>query len=391
MNIHEYQAKQIFMQHGIPVPEFFIASSLEEVKTQIEEKEWQQAVLKVQVLAGGRGKAGGIKIARSKEAIFEAAKQLLGMRITNNQTGPNGVVAHTLLLSPIIEIVCEYYMAALIDRPRARAVLIASPAGGVDIEEVAASTPEKILTIPLTLNGKIRGYNLLHLANFMGWKRGSALAEQGKWIAEKVAETFSQTDASLVEINPLVETAEGFLTALDAKMSIDENALFRQSDLAKFYDPSQFNAQEVNARKYDLSYIALNGNVGCMVNGAGLAMATMDMIKLCGGAPANFLDVGGGASEDKVAAGFKIILDDPQVQAILVNIFGGIMNCETLAGGIIAAAKELQPKVPIVIRMEGTNVEQGMQRLAASGMPFILAATLQEAAQEAVNLGKGRS
>jgi succinyl-CoA synthetase beta subunit len=384
MDLHEYQAKEILREHRIPIPDFFVASSLEQVKRYVEGEKLQQAVLKVQILAGGRGKAGGIRIAKSQQEIFKAAEELIGKRIINNQTGPQGAVSEKILISPLVDIKKEYYLAALIDRPRARAVLIASQAGGVDIEEVAASSPEKILTLPITPNGKLRSYNLLHLVNFMGWRRTPSLAEQGKQIAEGIAEVFMQADASLVEINPLVETEAGELLALDAKISLDENALFRHPGLGKLYDASQHNPQEVEARAFDLSYIALNGNVGCMVNGAGLAMATMDMIKLCGGEPANFLDVGGGASEEKVAAGFKIILKDARVKSVLVNIFGGIMNCETLAAGIIAAAKQLHLTTPVIVRMEGTNVEKGMQLLAQSGLKFILAKTLKEAAQKAV-------
>jgi succinyl-CoA synthetase beta subunit len=388
MNLHEYQAKQIFKDFSIPTPDFAVASSLEQVQEIISKKNLQEAVLKVQVLAGGRGKAGGIKLAKTPREILEAAKQLLGMKIVNTQTGPNGVVAHSLLISPIVDIRREYYMAAVIDRARGRAALILSPEGGVEIEEVAAASPEKILSLPFGLDGKVRSYNLLHMVNFMGWKGNVSLAEQGKQIAQKLAALFIKTDASLIEINPLVETAAGELTALDAKMSIDENALFRHPELAKLYDPAQLNPQEVKAKAFDLSYIALHGNIGCMVNGAGLAMATMDMIKLCGGSPANFLDVGGGASEEKVAAGFKIIVDDPHVKSILVNIFGGIMNCETLAAGIVSAVREVQSKAPIVVRMEGTNVEKGMQLLADSGVKITLAKTLTEAAQQAVALAK---
>lgn len=382
MNIHEYQAKLLLGHYGVPVPDFFLISSNEQLLEIVESQDLNQAVLKVQIHAGGRGKAGGVKIAKTRQEIKDFGKQMLGMKIVNNQTGPQGVVARQLILTPPVAIKRELYMSIVIDRKRAQVMLIASPQGGVDIEEIAAKDPKSLLKIPVTDDGRIRSYNLLRLVNFMGWK--GDLAEKGKEVARTLAKAFVETDASLIEINPLVETPEGDILALDAKYSIDDNALYRQPEIKGYYDPLQERDEEVQARRFDLAYVALDGDIGCMVNGAGLAMATMDIIHLHGGAPANFLDVGGGASEDKVAEGFKIILSDPKVKAILVNIFGGIMNCETLSAGIVAAAKELQVKVPLVVRMEGTNVEQGKKRLAESGLHIIIAKDLDDAAQKVV-------
>jgi succinyl-CoA synthetase beta subunit len=386
MDTYEYQAKQILREYGIPAPDIAVVSTVEEAKRIVEQQDLDQGVLKVQVHAGGRGKAGGIKLARTRDEILLYTKQLLGMKIVNNQTGPKGVVVHRVLISPLIEVKKEFYMGAVIDRQRARAMLIISSEGGMDIEEVAAKTPHKILTVPICSDGTIRDYNLLRMVNFMKWNPDQA--QQGKAIAQRLAKAFIQIDASLIEINPLVETSLGDFIALDAKLSVDDNALFRQPQIASFYDPSELTTQEAKAREYDLAYVALDGNIGCMVNGAGLAMATMDIIYLHGGAPANFLDVGGGASEEKVAAGFKIILEDPKVKAILVNIFGGIMNCETLAAGIIAAAGKSKLKIPLIVRMEGTNVEKGKKLLAESKLNIIIALNLAEAAQKAVEAAR---
>lgn len=382
MNLHEFQAKEILQQYGIAVPDFVVVSSMEELLGVIDSQNLASAVIKVQVHAGGRGKAGGVKIAKSRQEIIDKSKALLGMKIVNNQTGPQGVVAHQILLSPLVDIKRELYLAATVDRKNGRAVIIASTEGGVDIEETAESHPEKILTFPITQEGTIRSYNILRLNHLMGWT--GPLAEQGASLVQALAKAFVETDAALLEINPLVETPQGQLLALDAKFSVDENALYRQPKIAKYYDPSQQTPEEVKAKEFDLAYVGLSGNIGCMVNGAGLAMATMDIIKHYGGTPANFLDVGGGASQEKVAAGFKIILADPHVKAILVNIFGGIMNCATLASGITAAVKELSLHVPLIVRMEGTNVKEGKEILAKSGLNIILAADLKDAAQKAV-------
>jgi len=387
MNTHEYQAKLVIERFGIPVPKFQIISNCEEIEKAIEEMGIEQGVVKVQVHAGGRGKAGGVKLAKSRDEIIAYSRQLLGMRVVSPQTGKEGIVAQKVMITSITDISKEYYLGIVVDRQIAKAVLVASPEGGVDIERVAAKTPEKILKLPLSTAGTLRQYHLLELAKFMGWS--GQTAEQGILIAANLAKAFVATDASLLEINPLVETPAGELVAVDAKLTIDDNALFRQKEVAKYYDPEQLPPNEVAALENDLAYVALDGDIGCMVNGAGLAMATMDMIQLHGGAPANFLDVGGSATKEKVAEGFKILLSDRKVKAILVNIFGGIMNCQTIAEGIIDAAKELEIAVPLVVRMEGTNVDKGRQFLEGSGLNVMIAQTLTEAAKQVVGSAKG--
>lgn len=382
MDIHEYQAKIILKRYHIPIPDFEVASNASQVEHAIHHLNLTHAVIKIQVHAGGRGKAGGVKFAKNPKEILHTAEQLIGMKLVNNQTGPEGVIAHKVLITKPIDIKKEYYLGAIIDRQRGDPILIASPEGGMEIEEVAAKHPDKILKIPIELDGRVRGFRKIRLCKFMGWS--GEQAKLGVQIAEGVAKAFIELDASLLEINPLVEDEKGVLWALDAKISIDDNALFRQHEIASFYDSSQQTKNEVEAKKHDLAYIALEGNIGCMVNGAGLAMATMDIIQHDGGKPANFLDVGGGASMEKVAAGFKIILSDPKVKAILVNIFGGIMNCKTLAEGIISASKEIGIGVPLVVRMEGTNVEEGKTLLEKSKLPIIIADDLTEAAEKVV-------
>ncbi len=382
MHLHEYQAKMVLQEHNIPIPDFVVVSDIAEAENVLRSLKLSNAVLKVQVHAGGRGKAGGIKMAKSPNEILDSIRTLLGMKIVNAQTGKEGVVANQVMISSTVNIEKEYYLAITIDRHIGQAVLIASQEGGMDIEEVAARSPEKIKTLPIPLNGHFRNYQLIEILKFMGWS--DELAEQGKAIIKNLTEAFFHCDALLLEINPLVLSREGQLIALDAKLTIDDNALFRQSQLAEWDDPTQLNPFEARAKEFDLAYIALEGNIGCMVNGAGLAMATMDIIQHYGGKPANFLDVGGGASEEKIAEGFKILLSDPKVEAILVNIFGGIMNCVTLAGGIISATSDSTVHVPVVIRMEGTNVETGRKLLADSALDIIIANDLAEAAEKAV-------
>jgi succinyl-CoA synthetase beta subunit len=382
MNIHEYQAKILLREYGIAVPHFFIVSSSNEAKEVIEKNKLAQAVVKIQVHAGGRGKAGGVKIGKTPQEIIAAVDKLIGMRIVNNQTGKEGITAHQVLISPLVSYQKEYYLGAVIDRENAQAILIASPEGGVEIEEIAEKTPERIKKTPIQRDGTLRNYQLSEIIKFMGWT-GKA-AEQGKTLLKALAKAFIEKDCSLLEINPLVHTAEGDLVALDAKMAIDDNAIYRQPQIAAFYDPSQLSPSEVRAKEHDLAYIALDGDIGCMVNGAGLAMATMDIIQHFGGTPANFLDVGGGASQEKVAEGFKIILSDSKVKAILINIFGGIMNCATLAAGIVSATNELSVDVPLIVRMEGTNVENGKKILKESGLNILLANDLADAAKKAV-------
>ena len=380
MNLHEYQAKEILKRYGIPIPAFGVASSAAEAERVADHLGLHQAVLKIQVHAGGRGKAGGVKFAKSRSDISPIAKALIGLKMINQQTGPEGVIAHKILLSKPVDIAKEFYIGALVDRSRGVPLLIASPEGGMDIEQVPK---EKILQMPFGFDGKLRSYQLLQLVKFMGWS--GDMATQG---ASGLCRCFIDTDASLLEINPLVQTPQNELLALDAKLAIDDNALFRQKDIASLYDPSQVSPQESAAKEFDLTYISMHGDIGCMVNGAGLAMATMDIIQLAGGAPANFLDVGGGASKEKVAEGFRIILSDPNVKAILVNIFGGIMNCATIAIGVLHAAEVQKVKVPIVVRLEGTNVKEGKRLFQESPLKIISVDDLKSAALAAVKAAK---
>ena len=382
MNTHEYQAKIILEKYGLPIPHYGIASNLEEAKKVIDELGLEQAIVKIQVHAGGRGKAGGVKFAKNREEILVTCEKLIGMKMVNNQTGEAGITANVVLIAEPVDIKKEYYLGAIIDREKAVSTIIASPEGGMDIEEVAEKTPEKILTFPIGLDGSLKNYYVTRYLKFMGFPKESY--KQAAHMVKALAKAFVETDASLLEINPLVEDEKGELHAIDAKLSIDENALFRQKEIAKFYDPSQQPANEVEAEEHGLAYIALTGDIGCMVNGAGLAMATMDIIELYGSRPANFLDVGGGASKEKVAAGFKIILADPNVKAIFVNIFGGIMNCQTISEGVIAATKELGVQVPLIVRLEGNNVEQGRKILQESGLAIIAADSMSDGAKKAV-------
>ncbi len=388
MNVHEFQAKEILTRYGIPVPKFGIARTTEDIDIIIKKHSMKKAVIKVQVHAGGRGKAGGIKFAKNSDEIREIARELLGMKLVNNQTGPKGIVAYQVMITEPVDIANEYYLGAVIDRENARPMIIASPEGGMEIEEVAKKHPEKILQIPICLDGRIRAHHLVKLGLFMGWK--GEQAKEGTRIACGLAKAFIEKDASLLEINPLALSTQGNIWAVDAKLTVDENALFRQKELASFYDSTQVSPQEEMAQKHGLAYIALQGNIGCMVNGAGLAMATMDTINHYGGSPANFLDVGGSATKEKVAAGFRIILEDPQVKAILVNIFGGIMNCATIAEGLIAAISQLKMRIPLIVRLEGTNVEQGKKLLADSKLPILAADDLATAAKLAVEKGEGQ-
>lgn len=385
MNLHEYQAKEILKKYGIPMPPFAVVSSFQEVDKALRDLGSEEVVVKIQVHAGGRGKAGGVKLAKGREAVKNTAKELIGFKLVNQQTGAEGVISEKVLISPICSIQKEYYLGAVIDRKSGEALLIATPEGGVEIEEVAQKHPEKILKIPIPLDGKLKNYRLWEVAKFMGWKEER---EEGMHIIRQVAKAFMELDASLLEINPLVATKEGALIALDAKLSIDDNALFRHHEIAEHFDEKQIPKLEAEAKHYDLNYIALDGQIGCMVNGAGLAMATMDIIEHYGGKPANFLDVGGGATKEKVAQGFMILLKDPKVKAILVNIFGGIMNCETLAEGIVAACHEVNLKVPLIVRMEGTNVDQGKRILSESKLKITVVKDLASAAKESVEAVK---
>lgn len=384
MDLHEFQAKEILHHYGIPIPEYRVIEKVADIEPAIRELQLSSAVIKIQVHAGGRGKGGGIAFVKTQEEIKEKATSLLGMKLVNNQTGPQGVIAHKLLITTPIDIEKEYYLGATIDRDRSQATVIASPAGGMEIEEIAKQSADKIIYLPIQLNGTMKSYHLNRLLHFMGWK--DDLAKQGSAIVRGFCKAFIEKDASLLEINPLALDTDQTLWAVDAKLSIDDNALFRHKDIAAYFDPTQVSHQEVEAGKYDLAYIALSGTIGCMVNGAGLAMATMDIIQYYGGSPANFLDVGGSATKEKVAAGCKIILEDPKVKVILVNIFGGIMSCATIAEGIISAISGLKITIPIVVRLEGTNVDIGKKMLKDSKLQLITANDLADAAKQSVQL-----
>ena len=377
MDLHEYQAKDVLGEFGIPSPSFFIASSVEELKRELEKKGWTQAVVKAQIHAGGRGKAGGVRLAKTKEEVIEFAQEMLSRRLVTKQTDSEGAIVKTVMVSQLINIDKEYYASVIVDRKRGLLSLILSKEGGVEIEEIALKSPDAVRSFPIAFSGVIREFQKIDIAKFMGWPIGSPAIR----FLQGLIEAFLAKDASMIEINPLVLTKEGEFLALDAKISIDDNALYRQKEMAAYYDPSQLPPQEDEAKKNDLSYVALHGEIGCMVNGAGLAMATMDIIQYFGGKPANFLDVGGSATQEKVAEGFKIILQDKSVKAILVNIFGGIMNCETLALGVVHAAKEIQLRVPLVVRMEGTEQDKGKKVLRESGLNIVVVEDLLSAAE----------
>jgi succinyl-CoA synthetase beta subunit len=382
MNLHEFQAKQLLQRYGLAVPVGQVVQSAEAAAAATKEIAGDAWVVKAQVHAGGRGKAGGVKIVKSASEAKSVANNLLGKHLVTYQNAPDGQPVHQLLVEQTLPIARELYLSLLVDRTLERVVMVASSAGGMDIEEVAATIPEKILQeVCDPLNGLVdyQARNLAFALNLVG----DQIAAFTK-LAKGLYKLFKENDLALLEINPLVVTTEGKLFALDCKMSVDDNALYRQKLLAEQRDWSQDDAKEAEAHHAGLNYIALNGNIGCMVNGAGLAMATMDLIKLHGGAPANFLDVGGGATAETVSKAFKIILADQNVQAILVNIFGGIMRCDIIAEGIITAVKEVGIKIPVVVRLEGTNVELGRKMLSESGLSIISAAGLTDAAKQAV-------
>jgi succinyl-CoA synthetase beta subunit len=387
MNIHEYQAKEVLRAFGAPTPRGKAAFSVEEAVAAAKELGGPVWVVKAQIHAGGRGKGGGVKLVRSVEDVAKEAKRMLGMTLVTHQTGPHGRVVRRLYIEEGSDIARELYLSALVDRATARVAFIASTEGGMDIEEVAKKTPEKILTFQID---PAAGYS-----QHTGRAIATALkleGEQSKQIValiESLYNAFSAKDMSLLEINPLVVTKAGQVICLDAKVNFDDNALYRHRDVQTLRDTDEEDPTEREAAKYDLNYIKLDGSIGCMVNGAGLAMATMDIIKLYGSEPANFLDVGGGASKEKVTAALKIILSDPNVKGILVNIFGGIMRCDIIANGIVEAAKEVSLSVPVVVRLEGTNVEQGKEILAKSGLAIISANDLADAAQKIVKAVKG--
>ena len=383
MKIHEYQAKQLLREHGVPVPRGKPAFSVDEAVAAAQELGGPVWVVKAQIHAGGRGKGGGVKLARSLDEVRQLASQILGMQLVTHQTGPAGQKVRRLLIEDGADIRKEYYVAVLTDRATQKVAVMASSEGGMDIEEVAAKTPEKILKVFVDPLVGLHDAQGLELAAGIGIPLASQA--QAVEVFKKLYQCYMDTDASLVEINPLILEGNGQIKALDAKFNIDDNALFRHPEIVALRDLDEEDPAEIEASKFDLAYIQLDGNIGCLVNGAGLAMATMDTIKLFGGSPANFLDVGGGATTEKVTEAFKIMLHNPHVKAILVNIFGGIMRCDTIAEGVIAASRTVGLSVPLVVRMKGTNEEIGRKMLAESGLPIISANTMGEAAQAAVH------
>src|SRR5579862_472519 len=386
MKIHEYQAKAILAKFGVPVPRGEVVHKKDEARAVAERLGTEVVVVKAQIHAGGRGKGGGVKLARSPEDAEALAGQMIGMTLVTHQTGPEGRIVSRVLVEEGLQMTRELYLSLVLDRASGKPVMMASAAGGMDIEEVAAKTPEQIIRIYIEPGVGIVPFEARQLGFAIGLD--GPLVNKFVKLATSVYEAFVATDASLIEINPLLVTEQGDLLALDAKMNFDDNALYRHADVRDLRDLGEEDPLEIEASKFSLNYIHLDGNIGCMVNGAGLAMATMDIIKLAGGEPANFLDVGGGANAEQIRNAFKILMSDTHVKAVLINIFGGILRCDVLAAGVIAAVKELGVPVPIVIRMEGTNVEEGKRLLRESGMNFTTADSMGEAATRVVQLAK---
>jgi succinyl-CoA synthetase beta subunit len=387
LKIHEYQAKSVLARYGVPVPRGEVAFSAAEAGEIAKRLGGPISVVKAQIHAGGRGKGGGVKLAKSSDEAEQMARDMLGMTLVTHQTGPEGKKVGRVLIEEGLQIDRELYVSILVDRGAAAPVIIASAAGGMDIEEVAAREPEKILREVIDRGTGIIPFQARKLAFGMGLP-GAAAGKLVK-VLDAVYKAFMETDASMIEINPLILTKAGDFLALDAKVTFDDNALYRHPDIKEFRDITEEDPLEVDASKFSLNYIRLDGNIGCMVNGAGLAMATMDIIKLAGGEPANFLDVGGGANAEQIKNAFRILMADQNVKAVLINIFGGILRCDVLAAGVIAAVKELGVPVPIVIRMEGTNVEEGKRMLKESALNFTTADSMGEAADKVVALAKG--
>jgi succinyl-CoA synthetase beta subunit len=385
MKIHEYQAKAILAKYGVPVPRGDVAGTVEEAEA-IAGKLGGSVVVKAQIHAGGRGKGGGVKVAKNTSEASMYAKQILGMTLVTHQTGPEGRLVCKLLIEETLPIERELYLGIVLDRAQGKPVFMASAAGGMDIEEVAAKTPEKILKEIIEPGLGLRPYQARKLAFGIGIPAAMVNAAAAAMTA--LAKAYVQVDASLAEINPFILTTDGRVLALDAKFTLDDSALYRHKDLMELRDLNEEDPLEVEASKFGLNYIKLDGNVACMVNGAGLAMATMDIIKYAGGSPANFLDVGGGASAEQIKNAFHILLSDAAVKAVLINIFGGILRCDTLATGVVAAARELNVTTPIVIRMEGTNVDEGKRILAESGLALTIADGMKDAAEKVVRLAQ---
>jgi succinyl-CoA synthetase beta subunit len=388
VKIHEYQGKEIFRRFGVPTPRGIPAFSVDEAVKAAETIGDGVQVVKAQIHAGGRGKGGGVKVAKSIAEVRDLAARILGMQLVTHQTGPQGQKVRRLLIEQGAEIRKELYVGMVVDRGTQRVVLMASSEGGMDIEEVAAKTPDKIHKVFVDPMQGLTDAEADVVARKIGIPEGNL--KEGRQVLQGLYRAFDETDASLAEINPLILTGDGRVIALDAKLNFDDNGLFRHPDIVEMRDLDEEDPAEVEASKSDLSYISLDGDIGCLVNGAGLAMATMDTIKLYGGSPANFLDVGGGATAEKVTEAFKIMLRNPGLKAILVNIFGGIMKCDTIATGVVGAAREVKLNVPLIVRMKGTNEELGKKILAESGLPIITADNMAEAGEKAVAAARGR-
>jgi len=389
MKIHEYQAKEILQKYGVVTPRGIAGFSVDEAVNAAHQLGGNVWVVKAQIYAGGRGKGGGVKVARSLEEVRQRAAEILNMRLITHQTGPEGQVVHRLFIEQGVSIEKEFYVGMVVDRGRQRVCLMASSEGGMEIEKVAADTPEKIHKVFIDPIAGLSVQQAEEISTEIGIPEQSR--SQAVKLLQSLYRAFDESDASLLEINPLALTAEKQVIALDAKMNFDDNALFRHPEIVALRDLDEEDPVEIEASKHELSYIPLDGNIGCLVNGAGLAMATMDIIKLYGGNPANFLDVGGGATAEKVTEAFKLMLRNPKLQAILVNIFGGIMKCDVIAQGVVMAARDVQLTVPLVVRLEGTNVELGKKILADSGLTIISADNMADAAQKAVNAAKANA
>ena len=382
MFLQEYDVKRMMTQYDIPYPEFMIATTTAEVKTAIDTMNIENGVVKMQITSGGRGLVNGVKVCSSKSEMITHADEMLGKHIVTPQTGSEGLTCRSVMITRLVKIKKEYYLSIMLDRESSSIIFIVCNEGGSDIEELAKKAPQKIIKIPLNRNKKCYSHHIMNIINHCGWD--SHIAVQAEHILKQLHRMFIDNEATLLEINPLVVTNENELVALDAKMVVDENALFRHPSINALFDPSDLSKEEVIARQYDLSYISLDGSIGCMVNGAGLAMATMDIIAHYGAKAANFLDVGGSANVEKIAVGLELLITNPNVEIILINIFGGIMNCETIAKGILQVYDKIKTTKPVVVRLEGMNVAQGFALLKQSSVPFIHAEALDDAAKKAV-------
>ena len=382
MNIHEYQAKELLKKYGAPVSNGVVIFRLEDIANKINQLNTKQFVLKAQIHAGGRGKAGGVKLVKNLDELRKEAQEMFGKVLITHQTGSEGKKVKTLYVEEVSEILKEFYLSCLVDRESSKIAFISSTEGGMDIEKVAKDAPEKIITTKVELNGEINDENILKIIK--PFSLNNDQIQEAKKLIKALYKILTEKDASLIEINPLIITKDEKIMCLDAKMNFDDNAIFRRPDILKLRDINEEKPAEIEAGKYNLAYVKLNGSIGCMVNGAGLAMATMDIIKLYGEEPANFLDVGGGASKEQVAAAFKLILSDKNVKGILINIFGGIMRCDVLAQGVVDAAKEINLNIPLVVRLAGTNFKEGKAILDQSGLKILSAADLNDAAKKII-------